>query len=154
MFDRDDQLAEMMEERGMTREQLDKSKELMDAFLSERTGWSPQGWIAEQPEVWEKTHPTSPLVLRQELHGVARRNQSWYDLRYVVIRSESHDVLLSLGPLDWAEWDINGDLLYAQKGCLYRAKACDQEIANPVLLADFNSLTFEAIAPPEEARRW
>jgi hypothetical protein len=56
--------------------------------------------------------------------------------------------------LDWAEWDTNGDLVFARAGCLYRAMVNDRTLAPETLLADFNALAFEAVASPESARKW
>lgn len=149
----DDPLAMMLEENGVNCEQLEKTQQSLDTFFGEGSGWSPDGWIAEQPEVWQKPNPFAPLILRQELHGIARRNRNWYDLRYLV-NDTSNKTILDLGPLDWAEWDTNGDLLYARQGCLYRSKVNGLALEPEILLADFNDLTFEAIASPEEARKW
>ena len=147
----DDPLAAVLEEHGMTLDQLEKTKQSLDTFFGEGSTWSADGWIADKPEVWEK--PSGPLVLRQELHGIARRNRNWYDLRYLV-KDSSGGPVLDLGTLDWAEWDANGDLVFARAGCLYRAKATDRTVSPEVLLADFNALTFEAISSPASARKW
>jgi hypothetical protein len=147
----DDPLAAALEEHGMTLNQLENTKQSMDSFLGEESTWSPDGWIADKPEVWEK--PSGTLVLRQELHSIARRNHNWYDLRYLV-KDLAGATVLDLGTLDWAEWDTNGDLVFARAGCLYRAMVNDRTLAPETLLADFNALAFEVVASPESARRW
>ena len=65
----------------------------------------------------------------------------------------------SLGFLDWADWDRNGDLLFANDGKLFRAKPratgeSAYDMARAKELADFGGLTFRNVAAPAEAMRW
>jgi len=115
--------------------------------------WSEKGFIAEQPEVWCKQHPGGQLSLRMSLHGLGKKNQNWYDL-YFAITDQQGGEHSDLGPLDWAEWDSNGDLLFARKGCLFRVKVAEHQLQSEVLIADFNDRTFQVLESPEEARRW
>jgi hypothetical protein len=67
-------------------------------------------------------------------------------------------VLRELGRVDWADLDHNGDVLWAWAGKLWRLRrtkrVADFAETAPRLLADFNDMKFEAIAPPPSAQRW
>jgi hypothetical protein len=134
-------------------------------LLLERSGWKfkqqavwqphsfNQGWIADSPEIWSKALPSKALSLQMECHGIARRNQGWYDMRYR-IQDSKQNIILDLGKTDWAEWDSNSDLIFARGGCLYRAKTKRNRVAEPIMLADFNNHTFKAIPSPTSAKSW
>jgi hypothetical protein len=66
--------------------------------------------------------------------------------------------LRKLGRIDWTDLDHNGDVLWAWAGKLWRLprpkRVPDFATAAPRLLADFNDMGFEAIAPPASAQRW
>jgi hypothetical protein len=60
----------------------------------------------------------------------------------------------------WADWQANGDLLFALDGKLYRlAAALAQEpvldpVENATLVADLAPLRFQNVAAPDWARQW
>jgi len=55
-----------------------------------------------------------------------------------------------LGPLDWADWDLDGSLLYASGGVLFRRRLGSDAHE----LADFRDDRFARIPPTPLARRW
>ncbi len=61
---------------------------------------------------------------------------------------ESH--VEPLGPLDWADWDLDGSLLYASGGVLFRRRLGGDTRE----LADFRRDRFARIPPTPLARRW
>jgi hypothetical protein len=114
----------------------------------QRDGWrrtSPPGKLVKSqwvpPQVWEKQQPAGPRVLRMTLTEMTR-TRPWHIAGYDVVDGSSTD---PLGTLEWADWDRNGDLLFAKDGALHRGAH---------VLADFSGMTFEAREPSEEAKRW
>lgn len=104
---------------------------------------------AEPPERWQETHRSRPLKLEMLIEGIGQENGSMYLTRFRVI-DDSHTEIADLGPTDWADWDKQGDLLFARTGCIYRQRFSTSGPRPVKLLADFRSNKFEAIAPP----RW
>lgn len=65
----------------------------------------------------------------------------------------------NLGQLDWAEWDLNGDLLFAKDGCLWREREWRggefwKTTSRPVLVADLRPHKFSAKRAPENFKVW
>lgn len=56
----------------------------------------------------------------------------------------------SLGRLDWADWDPDGSLLWAEGGVLFRRRAGKEAVQ----VADFRDDRFVRIPPTPEAKRW
>ncbi|MBU0591649.1 hypothetical protein KKF81_06235 [Candidatus Micrarchaeota archaeon] len=77
------------------------------------------------------------------------------DYRIVDINSQEK---ISLGRLDWAEWDYSGDLVYAKQGKIYRLsfdrKNRIMDIKDAKMLIDLSSLKFETRETPEDAKKW
>jgi hypothetical protein len=61
---------------------------------------------------------------------------------------------LILGETDWADWDANGDLLYAQGGRLYRRRIRQQCFEKPKCLLDASAVKFRPLKPSAEAQTW
>jgi hypothetical protein len=61
---------------------------------------------------------------------------------------------LKLGETDWADWEANGDLLYAQDGRLFRRRIGRTRFEEPKCLLDANAFKFRPLEPSAEARRW
>jgi hypothetical protein len=62
-----------------------------------------------------------------------------------------------IGESDWSDWAPNGDLLFAQSGCLFRLRFVDGDfglIEESKQIADFNALEFSRCEAPETARSW
>jgi hypothetical protein len=52
------------------------------------------------------------------------------------------------GRVDWADADHNGDVLYADAGCIYRLRAKEDSgviTGEAQLIEDLNAMTFEAV---------
>ena len=56
--------------------------------------------------------------------------------------------------VSWANWDDNGDLLYAQEGSLYRSRYEAGAFAPALRLARFDDLSFTEMETPAQARTW
>lgn len=115
-------------------------------------------WRFSEPQIYEKrfTRGKSTQSLRMLLHGISERGGGWYVLEYEVLNSRG-ELLLRLPRIDWADWDSNGDLLFAERGKLFRlAWSKDHEDGREAAreLADFTSLTFAAKETPQKARVW
>lgn len=135
-------------------------------FTLRRDGWSQvqagvwkgygevrgYSWRAQIPEQWSKPHPKLPLRLEMLIHGMAEVNGPWYVTTYRVTDPSGSEII-DLGPSDWADWDKQGDLLFARNGQLYRQSFRGSKPKAAALLANFKDQTFEAIAPPEAATK-
>jgi hypothetical protein len=53
--------------------------------------------------------------------GFHEREGPWYVVEYDLIDMKTEQET-QLGRLDWADWDSNGDLLFAREGRLYRER--------------------------------
>jgi len=103
-------------------------------------------WKAIVPKIWIKPNIKTGLALKMSIEGINQISGPWYCIHFQVLNT-TNKVLLDLGVIDWADWDKNGDLLFAQKGCLFRQKLDSDKLQPPTLLADFNSNKFEEIPP-------
>lgn len=121
-------------------------------------------WEFDPPQIYARKHRYEAghtSELRMVLRGLHERDGDWYVLEYEVT-SQATQEPISLGRLDWADWDKNGDLLFAKEGRLYRMKpdaqrAVDETpfaMASAAELADFRDLAFEEVNAPEEALHW
>jgi hypothetical protein len=111
----------------------------------------------DPPQIWERSNPRGNRLgtLRMNMHGFSEEGGDWNVLTFEIKVEKGESV--SLGRVDWADWDSNGDLLYAQSGKLFRLSAGARGIFVPEHakeLADFNGNRFQAVPPPEEATRW
>jgi hypothetical protein len=61
---------------------------------------------------------------------------------------------LDLQRADWADWDKNGDLLYAKSGCIFRFKADQIGTGVPIMLIDLTESSFEPLEAPEDFKHW
>jgi hypothetical protein len=109
-----------------------------------------QGWHFRTPEAYEKASP-------RHAHYRLERRAADGGVRYRVVQGDGARALRhDLGPVEWAEWDPAGDLLFGRDGCLYRqrlpASADGPPPAPPVLVADLRGQRFESVPPSEEAR--
>lgn len=118
-------------------------------------------WITiEPPHVFSKFHPQYPKhdhCLQLLWQGIKERDGAWYVISHNVI--SNREIHLDLGRSDWADWDRNGDLLFAREGKLFRLspsgkRQLSYELAEAREIADFTGDHFEVVAPPPEATRW
>lgn len=122
-------------------------------------------WIEiDPPEIYTKPFhfaDGATVHLRMCLHGINERDGSWYILEYELKERETGQAV-SLGRIDWADWDRNGDLLFAREGRVFRLKydpavPRDRLRVDPAAakeVADFQALAFEERAAPAESLHW
>lgn len=118
-----------------------------------RHGFSPSG--AERGAEDKPSPAGRGLVLRRSRsEGAAARPDGRRRLHTLVQGAERCE----LGRPDWADWDHDGSLLVAERGCLFRrdvARIFERPgSAAPRLVADLRAMRFEAMAPPPEAKAW
>ena len=115
-------------------------------------------WEYTQTQVYAKPSPTRPtLRLERHLHGVHERNGPWYAFSYEVHDEKAGD-RHGFGRIDWADWDTQGDLLYAVDGCIHRIRTrkhpLEDAAREPALLIDLRGDRFRNIPPPAHALQW
>lgn len=96
--------------------------------------------------------------LHMIIRGLFEVNGPWYVVDYYVADADGR-LLCTLGRIDWADWDSNGDLLFANSGSIFRMKKLDQspyvgEVESAIELIDFSEFKFEAVPAPEQASNW
>lgn len=69
----------------------------------------------------------------------------------LVTKLRSSERIEALGPVDWADWDTDGSLLFAKEGVLYRRRLGGSDAME---LADFRDARFTRIPPTPLVRRW
>jgi hypothetical protein len=115
-------------------------------------------WIEYDPPItWEKPHPLWPkkFTLRMSIRGIKERNGPWYIIEHSLHGTDGFQS--AIGRSEWADWSPDGDLLFAQSGCLYRLRPSKRElgpIEESEQIADFNDLSFQRGKPPEKALLW
>lgn len=115
-------------------------------------------WIEyDPPIVWEKAHPLWPdrYILRMSILGIKERDGNWYIVEHSVIGENGQTD--EIGRSEWADWSRDGDLLFAQSGCLYRLRPSKRRfgpIEDSEQIADFNNLGFERVEPPARVQSW
>jgi hypothetical protein len=126
----------------------------------------------EPNEIYTKPQPGNPkLELRCILRGIGHRQHAWYLEDYAVAQRtdnkklvppalQSWTTLRYSEEVDWADWDRNGDLLFAKDGRLYRLAKESAVVAGSSLLdgareiADFRALRFAPKVAPQKALSW
>ncbi len=94
--------------------------------------------------------------LQMQIRAVGNTQDSWYSIDYEVFSKDGAS-LLKLPQTSWADWDWNGDLLFADKGCLYRLRINKNgavERSQAKRLADFSKLSFTEKIAPAKAQKW
>lgn len=115
-------------------------------------------WIEfDPPTTWEKPSPRRPkdYTLQMKICGIKEKDGPWYLIDYSLV--EADGVATTIGRCDWADWDPNGDLLFAQSGCLWRLAAKQRRfgpIESSRLIADFSELSFKPVQAPKGALVW
>jgi hypothetical protein len=115
-------------------------------------------WRFSEPQIYEKRfmRRKSTQSLRMLLHGVSERSGGKYVLEYEVLNGRG-ELLLRLPRMDWADWDSNGDLLFAEGGKLFRLPWSNHRMDGRKAakeLADFSDLSFTAKEAPKRALSW
>jgi hypothetical protein len=108
----------------------------------------------DPPQIWERTAASGDR-LRMVVHGLGEPSGDWYVVTHEILAPDGKTV--EFGRTDWADWDRNGDLLYARDGKLFRLSPGSRGRFDPAAsreIADFNGDRFQAIPPSEEAKIW
>ena len=110
------------------------------------------------PWVHEKANPVrAGMRLERSMLGMGEVNGPFTVFSYRRIetprRRARGPVVEELGRLDWADWDHDGSLLFARRGCLYR-RALGNGEGQAKLVADLRDQAFAQVPPPAEARVW
>ena len=128
--------------------------QLLDESMAHKNGDRAPLWIRyDPPQLWSKLHPHSERTsLAFCLTGIYRKQGRWRETVARVCRDEA--TILDLGMVSWADWDDNGDLLYAQEGSLYRSRYEAGAFAPALRLARFDDLSFTEMETPAQARTW
>jgi hypothetical protein len=115
----------------------------------------PASWRFIEPKVYAKGRKRRKLFLLRKLNAVGERQGDWYVIDHEIRDSEGKS-LMALPRTSWADWDSNGDLLFAERGKLFRlpSKAIGLGRAAANELADFSGLTFSEKKAPATATRW
>ena len=79
------------------------------------------------------------------------KNRPWYAAPYELIGDGTS---IALGRIEWADWDRNGDLLFATAGRLHRLRVPASSLHEAKIVADLTDMKFEPREAPEEAKRW
>jgi hypothetical protein len=115
-------------------------------------------YVFSPPWVHEKPHPTrTGLTLERSTLGMFEVNGPssvhGYRLCEAPRRGGSGTIAEELGRLDWADWDHDGTLLFAEDGCLYRRDLLARE-ARLKRVADLRNQAFVNLRPPDNAQVW
>jgi hypothetical protein len=132
----------------------------MSAYPEKKTkdDYGAKVWIEYDPPItWEKPHPLWPnkYKLRMSILGIKERNGPWYLTEHSLL--DENGLCGAIGRSEWADWSPDGDLLFAQSGCLYRLRSSKRRLGSleeSEQLADFNDLSFQRREPPEKALSW
>jgi len=105
-------------------------------------------WIRFDPAIeYARPRPGDPShELRMRITGIKESGGPWWMVEHDVVGPRA----IALGRTEWADWDRNGDLLFAREGVLFRVVGLEQERE----LVDLRDRRFVERAPPESARRW
>jgi hypothetical protein len=112
------------------------------------------GFVADPPELWRKPHPAGDLALETALVSFGRKPGAFYCWKFRVLPARQPEGEAAWNSWDWADWDKQGDLVYAQGGALYRQTFRDGRLDTARLLADFTGLKYEEVQAPEWATHW
>ena len=108
----------------------------------------------DPPHVWERPSPRrSAMALRMIVRGLKKTEGPSYVMEHAVVDSRGRE--RSFGESDWADWDLNGDLLLAKDGRIFRARAPrTSDEVDLREIADLRASKFTARPAPKEAERW
>jgi len=130
-----------------------------EAEWGEHSGTARFAWEARVPQIWSRARPhsASPVHLRMQTVAIGERDGPWYVQQYDVVDTNGK-VRLNLGEIDWADWDHNGDLLFAGIGTVHRIASDPGEFGKggfrPRALINLSACAFEEIEPVTESQRW
>jgi hypothetical protein len=116
-------------------------------------------WIEFNPPIiWSRLNSAiHSLELREAINGLRERNGAWYITEHFVFDKNSNETI-SLGKTDWADWDRNGELLFAKDGRIFRLGLDENGKLNAVgdakMLIDLSERKFEPKETPSQFRSW
>jgi hypothetical protein len=111
----------------------------------------------DPPFVWQKAHPMRPeeLAIQMSILGIGGQKRPSVVAGHRLVGKDGY--LGQIGESEWADWAQNGDLLFAQSGCLFRLRfenGAFGPIEESEQIADFTELKFRRCEAPESARSW
>jgi len=114
-------------------------------------------WRFDPVRLYEKTmsRKKSTRIIQMQLRGISGEG-TWYKVDHALL-DEKHELLLKLPDTSWADWDSNGDLLFADGGKLFRlpwSNHGEVERGTAKEIADFSALAFAPKEPPKKALNW
>jgi hypothetical protein len=107
--------------------------------------------ICDPPEIMQKQRGASELEMT--MLGYHEEDGPAYVIKFRLLGGDGQ-CLLDLGRADWADWSVEGDLLFARDGGIYRLGKAEWKIEKAVLLTDLNDARFEAVEAPDEYKIW
>jgi hypothetical protein len=108
--------------------------------------------------IYEKriTRKRNGYFLQMQFRGIGERQGDHYVIDHEIL-NEKGDSLLKLARTSWADWDNDGDLLYAKGGRLFRLswkKSEDFSSRSAKELIDLTERKFKPVVAPAKARKW
>lgn len=115
-------------------------------------------WKYDTPRIYQKPMPhNQKYLLQAQTRGVDEKQKSWYLIDHEIMCADGTSIL-KLPRTSWADWDSDGDLLYADAGKLFRLSAANIKLGDPASdakeLANFEGQRFTEMPPPPEALKW
>lgn len=148
--------AEMMERTTAIKKLLAEegpgfdSSKLPETFNTKTK--TPAMWTVFEPvDIWQKS--TSSYRLEMRTLGFGETNGPTVVTEYSVLALDGC-VLIDLGRADWADWDSNGDLLYAKSGAIYRLPKAEIGKGEARMLIDLTQERFRPLEAPKQYRSW
>lgn len=116
---------------------------------------APIRFLHDPPLTYRRARPgkkSDGLELQMRILGYGQPNGPWDVVEFDLVETKrTRETVTPLGRLDWADWDVNGDLLFAHEGRLYRRSMAQPEARE---IADLRGLTFRRRRAPREATQW
>jgi hypothetical protein len=111
----------------------------------------------DPPLIWQKAHPiqADEFAIQMTILGIGGESRPAVVTEYRVVAKDGY--LGHIGESEWADWARNGDLLFAQSGCLFRLRYTNGRfgpIEEGEVIADFNDLEFHRCEAPDKAKTW
>jgi len=112
-------------------------------------------FVVEPASIDARPSPRGRLVLEKTVRAIGERDGPWW-VEEFALRDPESGALTDVGRLDWADWDRNGDLLFARGGRMYRwrVRPADPDPSHAREIADLREMRPRAQASPGSARRW
>ena len=116
-------------------------------------------WLFNRPEIYDRIAPGQALVLRRYLRAIYQKNGPWYVEDFEVRQSDGTALRL-IAACSWADWQANGDLLFALGDSLYRLaeRHAGEQALEPLhdakCVASLGDLRFKDVLAPDWARQW